>query len=103
KVIGGKEYIVSTFEIMRNGTKRFCINSWFVKKDTNLETIMQLAKAEDDDKLKEELDKKINENKSWMKIVYSDPSFLGGKKYKKAGIIVSERESFMPVKRKNKK
>jgi hypothetical protein len=102
KIIGSRLYTVTALEMMRKGRKCFCINSWFVKKDTTLDIIHDFVAAGEDTELKEKLEAKIEKNKSWMKIVYMDNSVYEKKKFTKAGItLISDDESEILSVKKN--
>lgn len=88
---GGKMYTISTIEVEEFGEKFFSINSWFEEKDDTIKTIEYLAEAQTNEELNKQVRKKINESKSWMKILYEDVSYLKAKKYQKRGIKVVEK------------
>ena len=92
KKMSGKMYTVSTLEVEELGDKYFSINSWFEEKDQTIKTIEYLAEAQTNEELNKKVRKKINESKSWMKILYEDTSYLNAKKYQKKGIRVVDKK-----------
>ena len=103
KNMGGKKYTVTTIEVTHKGRKCFFINSWYVEKDTTLETIEKFIESEEDKELKEQLEKKIADSKTWMKIVYEENSYLETKKYKDRGITLHNDEEVVKQKDPRKK
>lgn len=91
KHMKGRMYTVSIMEVEEMGEKYFTINSWFDDRDTTISTIKKLVKAEENAKLKKKMEEKINDSKSWMKILYQNASFMQTNKYKKRGYKVVDK------------